>query len=121
MSRTTTLLIAAIAIAIPTVSAQSVQFRGKIENGEGACYYCPGFDFVVDCVDAPVSSSVYDLNLYIGMQVDATGVFNGSAAQPIIDITSLQVVAPSFSIGGGASIGGDVKFTALERPAISRC
>ena len=108
--------IAATTLLVSMVSAQSVHLRGKVEDGEGTCYYCPGFDFVIDCTDIPIASSAYDLNAFMGMQVEATGTYNGLAATPLIEITSLQVVPESFSIAGGGSIGGTMDFVAHANP-----
>ncbi|HED65470.1 MAG TPA: hypothetical protein ENJ09_07930 [Planctomycetes bacterium] len=111
MKRTSLLSFAAALLFASSLSAQTVTFQGKVENGEGACYYCPGFDWVIDIADVPITSSVYNLDNFIGLYVDAVGQWNGSLQTPIIDITSMSVVPQSFSIGGGAKVGGVMKFS----------
>ncbi|MCB9832102.1 MAG: hypothetical protein H6807_06455 [Planctomycetes bacterium] len=96
--------------------AQSVHLRGKIEDAENVCYYCPGYQFVIDCNYTKVTSSAYDLNLYIGTQVEIDGLWNGSTSAAAIDITNLSVVTETFAIGGNGSIGHNISFTAMTAP-----
>jgi len=119
MSRRPLFFLLLAATLATTIDAQSVHLRGKVENGEGACYYCPGFDYVIDVANYPITSSVYNLGSLIGLQIEATGQWNGSFAAPVVDITSLALVNESFSIGGGGSVGGRLKFTATSTPGDS--
>jgi len=105
-------LIATVATVLFTslASAQNVHLRGQIEDAD------VGFGFVIDCTDIALTSSAVDLNQFMDMHFEADGVFNGSATAPAIDITSIQVVPKSFSISGGASIGGRMDFVATANP-----
>ena len=75
------LLIASLAAA--SIDAQQVHFRGKVEDGEAVCYYCPGAGFVVDCTKVRISSSVYNLLPLVGQQIKADGIWNGSTTLPV--------------------------------------
>lgn len=98
-------------LATVAVGAQTVNFRGKVEDGESVCYYCPGFGFVIDGTKTTLTSSTISLLPFVGQQVIGTGVWNGSTTSPNIFVLSMSLVAESFSIGGGASIGDSLQFT----------
>ena len=80
--------------------AQEVTFDGKVEDVSGTTN-----QFVVDCTDTQLTSGLFDLNLFVGQQVEITGQWNGSAANPSVNVTAIQVVPEVFEIGGGAKIG----------------
>jgi hypothetical protein len=106
----------AIALVASQAHAQEVVFRGKIEDGENLCYYCPGFGFIVNGSKTTLSSSAYNLNAYIGEHVVGTGIWNGSASAPNIHVTDLVVTPETFTIGGGGDLGDTIDFTAYGAP-----
>ena len=108
MFKKLTVTLVATILFTSLVSAQSVHLRGKIEDS--------GATFVIKCTDISVSSSAFNLNLFNGMQVEADGIYNGSTAAPSIELTSIQQAPETFSIGGGASIGGRADFVARANP-----
>lgn len=97
--------------AATTLLAQDVTFSGKCEDGEAVCYYCPGFDYVLDNTHTKLVSSTIALAPFVGQYVTGTGVWNGSTTSPTITVTAMSVVPESFSIGGGGALGGEVSFT----------
>jgi hypothetical protein len=114
--RLSTLLIAVV-LTVPalsaTASAQEVRFSGHLQNGESVCYYCPGFDFVLDNTHASLSSTTIDLLPFVGGYVRGVGQWNGSVTSPAIVVTTIDLVPQTFSIGGNASPGNKMKFTVL--------
>lgn len=100
--------------------AQTVELRGKVEDGEGACYDCPGFDFVLDGIHCPITCSTVDLDLFMSQQIHAVGEWNGSFAAPVVDLVSVALAAESFSFGGGGTVGQDLDFTAHANPGTWR-
>ncbi len=102
-------------LAAPALS-QEVTFRGKVEDGEDVCYYCPGFGYVIDGTKTTLSSTNYALEPLVGSQIRAVGIWNGSASAPNIHITFLEVVQESFSLSGGGQLGDDLGFTANGQP-----
>jgi len=111
MIRPTLATLAFLFAATEVASAQNVQFRGKVENSEAACYYCPGFDFVLDYTHVRLFCPT-PLSPYMSQQVIGTGVWNGSVTAPAITVTSIQITEESFSFGGGGALGESLKFTA---------
>lgn len=105
-----------LALFATSTFAQEVTFDGKVEDGENVCYYCPGFDFVLDNTHVSLVSPTIALLPLVGQYVHGTGMWNGSATAPKITVTAIQVVPQSFSIGGNGSIGGEMKFTANGAP-----
>jgi len=110
-----TTILALLLMSSPLL-AQDVTFSGKVENGEGVCHDCPGFDFVLDYTHTSISSATIDLKPFVGLYVKGEGHWNGSVTTPALDVTSLTVVPQSFSIGGGGSIGKTLKFTTFASP-----
>ncbi len=108
-----------VGLVAASAEAQQVHFRGKVENGEAVCYYCPGTGFVVDCTKVRISSTAYNLQALVGQHIEADGVWNGSTTLPMVNITYLQVTNETFSIGGGANIGQHADFTAFGNPGDS--
>ncbi len=106
----------ALLVLAPLSSAADVQFSGKVENGEGVCYYCPGFDFVLDFTHTSLTSSTIPLAPFVGQYVTGTGHWNGSTTAPKIEVTAIQATPQSFSIGGNATIGNRIKFTTFGTP-----
>jgi hypothetical protein len=110
------LALLSLAALAGSTASQEVSFRGKIEDGEDICYYCPGFGFVVNGSNTTLSSSAYNLNPLIGSHVRATGTWNGSTSSPNIHITWLEVTPESFTLGGGGQLGSELDFTAFSMP-----
>lgn len=109
-------LVAGLALFASSSFAQEVTFDGKVEDGENVCYYCPGFDFVLDNTHVSLVSPNIPLLPLVGQYVHGTGMWNGSTTAPKITVTTIQVVPQSFSIGGNGSIGGEMRFTANAAP-----
>src|SRR5205814_9400 len=65
--------------------------------------------------ETPISSTV-NLAQFLGVPVELTGTWNGSATAPAIDVTSAQVGSQSFSFAGQGRIGGSFRFTAAGTP-----
>lgn len=105
--------VAAVAALAGVADAQFVKFRGKIENSEAACYYCPGYNWVLDLAQVGLTSSTYNLSTYYGQQVKGEGFYTGNTIPPNIVVTFLEPVAETFSIGGPADIGDTIDFTAF--------
>lgn len=101
-----------VSLALFTLSslaaAQSVTVRGKVEDVSGA----PG-QFILDCTNVDLSSSNFDLNQFVGAQVELQGTWNGSTASPAVLVTALQSVGESFEIGGSGQIG------TLAKPSVT--
>lgn len=93
--------------------AQSVHFRGKVEDAENVCYYCPGYNYVLDGSTVSLSSTNYNLALYVGEQVIADGIWNGSSTSPAIVITSMAITTETMTVSGG-TIGDTMDFTAYS-------
>lgn len=109
--------IAALVLAA-SASAQSVTFNGKVEDVSGTQN-----QFFVDCTDTRLTSTAFNLNLFVGQQTRITGTWNGSAANPSVNVTDIQVIPEVFELGGGAKIGGVLKVGFIGTPgdlAISR-
>ncbi|MCP5149717.1 MAG: hypothetical protein H6983_19485 [Ectothiorhodospiraceae bacterium] len=113
---TAVLGLAAATLVATTAPAQTVHMRGKVEDGEGVCYYCPGFDWVLDCSDVPITSTAHNLGAFLGEYVDLVGVWNGSLDKPIVEVTEIAVVPEAISIGGGAAVGGSLDITVKGEP-----
>ncbi|TAJ12637.1 MAG: hypothetical protein EPO68_13605 [Planctomycetota bacterium] len=105
------LLLAALAAAAVQTSAQDVTLRGKVEDVQGTAN-----QFFVDCTKVQLTSGALDLNAFVGQQVSLQGNWNGSTAAPSIAVTSLEPVAATFEIGGGAKLGGTVNFHVFGTP-----
>jgi hypothetical protein len=91
---------AALLTLVPAASAQDVTFRGKVEDVSGTTN-----QFVVDCTGTRLTSGLFNLNLFVGQQVEISGDWNGSTANPSVDVTAIAPVPESFEIGGGGKIG----------------
>ncbi|MEZ5977686.1 MAG: hypothetical protein R3F34_05645 [Planctomycetota bacterium] len=98
------------------LAQDEVHFSGKVENGEGVCYYCPGFDFVVDNTHTSLSSSTIDLLPYVGSYCVGVGTWNGSTTSPAIEVLDISIVPQAFSIGGNSSPGGKMSFNVQAAP-----
>lgn len=90
---------ALLLLAAPSL-AQQVTFQGKVEDVQGTTN-----QFVLDCTNTSLSSPTIDLNPFVGVTVEITGDWNGSAANPAVVVSSIQAVPETFEIGGGAKIG----------------
>jgi hypothetical protein len=99
-----TTLALAVLLSGPALG-QQVTFRGQVEDVQGTQN-----QFFVDCTDISLTSAAFDLNLFVGEQTEITGLWNGSAAFPSVEVTAIETVAQSFSIGGGAKIGEKINF-----------
>lgn len=94
-----------------SASAQQVTFRGKVEDVSGTTN-----QFVVDCTNTSLTSAAFNLNLFIGQQVEITGQWNGSAANPSVSVGAIQAVPEVFEIGGGAKIGDTSSLSFTTQP-----
>ncbi|QDU68333.1 hypothetical protein [Engelhardtia mirabilis] len=97
-----TTLLAPIALFVLSTSAlaQEVTFTGKVEDVSGTTN-----QFVLGCTDTQLTSAFFNLNLFVGEQVQITGQWNGSAANPSVAVDAISVVPEVFEIGGGTKIG----------------
>jgi hypothetical protein len=107
MKLSLTLLLALSTLA----SAQSVTLRGKVEDVSGTTG-----QFFVDCTDVDLSSALFNLNLFVGQQVEIGGTWNGSVGSPAVVVTEIQAVPESFEIGGGGKIGESAQPTVTAAP-----
>ncbi|MDF1800420.1 MAG: hypothetical protein P1V81_14675 [Planctomycetota bacterium] len=113
-----TLLLSLTAAMTLPADAQSVTFRGKVEDVSGTQN-----QFFVDCTNTSLTSGAFNLNLFVGQQVEITGQWNGSTAAPSVDVAAIAVVPEVFELGGGAKIGDELKVGFIATPgdlAISR-
>jgi hypothetical protein len=101
-------LLASTVLAVPAWS-QTVSFRGKVEDAGGG-------GFQVGCTNTMLTSGTFNLNAFVGMQVEATGVWNGSVASPSVDVTAMARTAETFEIGGGVKIGDTARFGVTGSP-----
>jgi len=99
-----------------SLAAQDVSFWGKVEDGENVCYYCPGYDYVVDNTHTKLTSSTVDLAPFVGQYVTGKGTWSGTSASPTLTVTEMSVAPEGFTIGGGANLGGEAKFIAHGTP-----
>jgi hypothetical protein len=100
-----------------TLTAQTVVVRGEIQSGRATgCYYCPSVPWALKYSETPITSSTVNLSQFLGVPVELTGNWNGSATAPGIDVTFARVVAQSFSFAGTGRIGGSFRFTANGTP-----
>ncbi len=116
MNRFSILAVSFALLAPMAAAQQDVSFSGHVKDGKGVCYYCPGFDFVLDNTHTSLTSSTINLTPYVEQYVTGVGHWNGSTTAPQIDVTSIQIVVQPFSIGGNATIGHQIKFTTLGTP-----
>jgi len=91
--------LALLALSTPAL-AQDVTFRGKVEDVSGTAN-----QFFLDCTDVDLSSGAFNLNDFVGQQVEIEGSWNGSVANPAVVVNAIQAVIESFEIGGGGKIG----------------
>src|SRR5215831_14142348 len=101
---------AAFAAMVGLAQAQSVHFRGKVEDVSGTN------KFMIDCTKVELTSAQFNLNQFVGQQVDATGMWNGSTTAPVIDVTAIQSVPRLFDLGGNGKVGGELRFEITSTP-----
>ena len=99
-----TLALSLAALLTAPADAQSVTFRGKVEDVSGTQN-----QFVVDCTTTSLTSTAFNLNLFVGQQVEITGDWNGSVGSPSVNVQAIAVVPEVFELGGGAKIGEELK------------
>ena len=87
-------------LSATTAAAQDVTFRGKVEDVSGTTN-----QFFLDCTDVDLTSAAFNLNLFVGAQVEIQGSWNGSVANPAVVVDAITTVPESFEIGGGGKIG----------------
>jgi hypothetical protein len=106
---------AALWLAAPAAFAQTVTFDAKVEDVQGTQN-----QFFADCTDTQLTSSLFNLNTFVGQQVRITGQWNGSTANPSVVVTAIQGVPEVFEIAGGAKIGetSALGFTAQPGAAV---
>jgi hypothetical protein len=86
-------------LCLPTL-AQEVTLRGKVEDVQGT----PN-QFVIDCTNTALSSTLFDLNLFVGQSVELSGTWSGSPTAPAVQVTQIQAIPETYEIGGGAKLG----------------
>lgn len=91
--------------AAVTAHAQQVSLRGKVEDMPSQ----PG-RFIVGCTVTELTSSVVDLNSFVGQQVELTGSWNGSSSAPVVDVATMGTVNKLFEVGGSGQIGSELSF-----------
>lgn len=92
-------------------AAQHVTVRGKVEDVSGTAG-----EFTLDCANVSLSSTTVDLNLFVGLQVELQGGWNGSTTTPAVAVADMVEVPRSFEIGGGGKIGSAIKPTVTGTP-----
>ena len=95
-----TLTTLALALCASPAFSQDVTFTGKVEDVSGTTN-----QFVLDCTDTQLTSAFFNLNLFVDQQVRISGQWNGSAGNPSVSVTDIEVIPEVFEIGGGAKIG----------------
>jgi hypothetical protein len=100
-----------LAVAALSAQAQQVSLRGKVEDMPAN----PG-RFIVGCTDTELTSSVVNLNSFVGQQVELDGAWNGSATAPVVDVATMNTAAKLFEVGGGGQIGTDLSFKVTSSP-----
>ena len=111
MLRTASMLLAAVIAFDGFAQAQTVVFRGQIEDVQGTQN-----QFFLDCTDTSLTSSAFNLNLFMNQSLEITGNWNGSFTNPSVEVTALTPVVESFEIGGGAKIGETSNMTWTGAP-----
>lgn len=109
--RTTLRTALTLALASPAALAQTVTFDAKVEDVSGTQN-----QFFADCTNTQLTSGLFNLNQFVGQQVELTGQWNGSTANPSVDVTAIQVVPEVFEIGGGAKIGETSNLSFAAQP-----
>ncbi|HEX5054144.1 MAG TPA: hypothetical protein VFZ65_20365, partial [Planctomycetota bacterium] len=95
-SASLTLLLAAATAQAPVV------VRCTPTDGSAAgCYYCPGYESVIKLVGTRLHSSTLNLVAFHDLDVLIQGTWNGT----VVEVSSVQLEAESFSIGGNGTIG----------------
>ncbi|MBL8752127.1 MAG: hypothetical protein JNK15_02395 [Planctomycetes bacterium] len=103
-------LFAAFTTAVVATAQVPVTVRCTPTDGSAAgCYYCPGFEHVIKWVGTQMHSSTVNLLQYHNLDVVVQGTWNGS----VIEVSSVQPVVESFSIGGNGSIGHRFDFSTV--------
>ena len=103
--------LSAILTITSLANAQDVTFKGKVEDVSGTAG-----QFVVDCTSVDLSSTAFNLNLFVGQQVEIQGTWNGSVANPAVVVNAIQSVPESFELGGGGKIGDVAQPTVTAAP-----
>lgn len=106
LSLATTALVLALT---PSADAQTpVTLRGTPTDGSAAgCYYCPGYEHVIKLVGTQLHSSTVNLLAFHDLNVVMHGTWNGT----VVEVTSVQLDAESFSISGNTTIGHRASFS----------
>ncbi len=106
--------LSALLLAASSLVAQTpVVARGEVTDGSAAgCYYCPGFSHVIKFTGTQLASPTINLALYHDQMCEMVGTWNGT----VLEVSSIQVVSESFSIGGNSSIGHTVRLTTQATP-----
>lgn len=97
-------LLCTLLLASPLAS-QQLTIRGVVEPDEDA----PG-SFCLDCTDAVLTSSTVNLADFAEVAVELTGSWNGSATDPVLDVTAIAPLPASFAITGSDVIGESLAF-----------
>jgi len=99
-----------LSVFASALSAQvPIVLRGEVTDGSAAgCYYCPGYSHVIKHSGTVLASPTINLNLYHNQYCKLTGTWNGA----VVEVSAIEVVAESFSIGGSGVLGGTFDFTA---------
>jgi len=100
-----------LSAAAPASFAQQVRLRGKVEDVQHTQN-----QFFVDGTDVQLSSTMFDLNPFVGLQTELRGDWNGSFSSPAIVVTAIEVVPETFEIGGGGKIGEKLVFGVTSTP-----
>ncbi|MBL8749025.1 MAG: hypothetical protein JNK78_07690 [Planctomycetes bacterium] len=110
MNRLASLLLSAFAVASSVAAQAPIVLRGQVTDGSAAgCYYCPGYSHVVKFSGTQLASPSINLLAYHNLMCKITGTWNGT----VVEVSAIEVVDDSFSIGGNGHVGGQLKFTAL--------
>ena len=92
--------LAVLTVLASASQAQEVTFRGKVEDVQGTFN-----QFFLDCTDTQLTSAAFNLNPFVGQVVEISGQWNGSGANPSVDVTAIAPATETFEIGGGAKLG----------------
>jgi len=96
-------------LASAASAQQQVTLQGKVEDASPS-------GFLVACTDTRLESSAFNLNLFLGENVQITGTRVQTTGTPLVNVTGIQIVPEIFEIPGNPEVGQDIRFGATYTP-----
>jgi len=90
-------------------TAQQVTLQGKVEDANPS-------GFVVGCTDTRLESSAFNLNLFVGQNVQIRGTRVQTTGSPLVNVTAIQPTPEILEIPGNPEVGQDIRFGATYTP-----